>query len=87
MILIPKRTFVETRINQAAHLIQPVTNLRTVNTKEVLLSADARIKTVTMELINIDKGSTFAGGMSYMCSPKPLPTATVDKIAGARTQS
>lgn len=78
--------FVLTRINQAAHLIHPWTNRKTVNTKDVLLSADARIKTVTMELMSIARGSTLSGSMLYTCIPKPSPTATVDKTAGTRTQ-
>lgn len=76
-----------TRINQAAHLIQPWTNLKTVNTNEVLLSADARIRTVTIELISNDRGIILPGAILYTCIPKPSPTAIVDKMAGASTQS
>lgn len=86
-MLIPKKRFVVARMNQAVHLSHPVTSLRMVKTKEVLLSADAKTRTVTVELIRISKGFAWSTGTSYMCSPKPLLTDIVDIMAGAKTAS
>lgn len=76
-----------TRMNHAAHLMYPDTSLMTVITKEVLLSADARIRTVTVVLIRYDKRGAFSTGTLYTCFPRPSFTAIVDVIAGASTAS
>lgn len=87
IMLRPKSIFMVTRINHADHLIHPDTNLSIVKTNDVLLSADARIKIVTMILIRSSNGDTLSLGTLYMCFPKPSFTAIVDIMAGASTAS